>query len=66
MRYACRFENREGEDRMIVVDLTASDLDFVREHDEPQLVAEAFALYHAYRQAPEGFFHRVGGVACVN
>jgi hypothetical protein len=65
-RYACAFENGDGDRREIMVDLTASDLDFVREHDEPQLLVEAFALYHAYRAAPEGFYHRVGGVAAVN
>jgi hypothetical protein len=65
-RYACQFENGDGEDCAIIVELSAHEIKIAHSYDDPEIMAEAFALFHAYKLAPEGFRHRAGGVVCVN
>jgi hypothetical protein len=65
-RYACSFENSDGDDHMITVDLSAREMEIIRGDDNPELMARGFALVHAYKAAPDGYFHRRGGVAAVN
>jgi hypothetical protein len=51
---------------MITVDLSAREMEIIRGDDNPELMARGFALVHAYKAAPDGYFHRRGGVAAVN
>lgn len=64
-RYRCEFENGAGDHRTVTVDLSSGEVDNARRHADPELVAKAFALRHAYRDAPKGFRHIAGGVAPV-
>jgi hypothetical protein len=64
-RYSCEFESDAGDNHTITVDLSPGEVDSARRHVDPELVAKAFALRHAYRDAPEGFRHTAGGVAPV-
>ena len=60
MRFDCEFEHREtGERRTIAVQLTADE-----EHKAggADLYLFAYALRHAYGEAPAGFLHVQHGV----
>jgi hypothetical protein len=64
-RYSCEFENGAGDRHAITVDLASHEVDSARTHADPELVAKAFALRRAYREAPVGFQHLAGGVTAV-
>ncbi len=66
MRIECEFRNpATGETRLIAVQLTADEIDRAGGRE---LYEQAYALRHAYREAPAGFYHVARGVraAAVN
>jgi hypothetical protein len=56
-RYSCKFGNGDGDDRVIVVDLAADEIERARGHRCPEVAILAFALRRAYAQVPDGFRH---------
>ncbi len=59
MRFNCNFQHRgTGECKTIPVVLTAEQVRSVQATaGDAVLLAEAYALKHAYREAPKGFLH---------
>jgi hypothetical protein len=56
--YACTFRSVvTGEQRSIVVELTAAEFAAAARHQFPDLCRQAMALRHAYRQVPDDFGH---------
>jgi hypothetical protein len=53
-RFTCKFANRDGAERVIVVDLPADEIERAGGRE---IVAMAYALRHAYRQVPNDFRH---------
>jgi hypothetical protein len=53
-RYTCKFANRAGDDRVIVVDLPAHEIESARGRE---IVAMAHALRRAYAEVPDDFRH---------
>jgi hypothetical protein len=53
-RYSCKFENAAGDDRVIVIDLSADEIERACGRE---VVAMAMALRHAYREVPASFRH---------
>jgi hypothetical protein len=53
-RYSCKFGNGAGDDRVIVVDLPAHEIESARGRE---IVAMAHALRRAYSQLPDDFRH---------
>ena len=59
MRFNCNFQHRDtGECKTIPVALTAEQVRSVQATaGDAALLAEAYALSHAYREVPMGFLH---------
>jgi hypothetical protein len=60
VRYNCEFEHRDtGEHKTIPVALTAEQVKSVEAigGGDATLLAQAYALNHAYREVPKGFLH---------
>jgi hypothetical protein len=64
-RYCCEFGNGAGDNLTITVNLAPHEVNSARTHADPELVAKAFALRHAYREVSDGFKHLAGGVVPV-
>lgn len=59
MRYEVDFANpKTGETRVIAVQLALQEIEKAEGQD---LVLRAYAVRHAYREAPAGFLHVAGG-----
>jgi hypothetical protein len=56
-RYSCNFANEAGDGHVIVVDLSAHEIDRARAHVCPEVAAKAYALRAAYARVPTGFRH---------
>jgi hypothetical protein len=56
-RYDCTFANEDGEQHIIAVTLTSSEMETARRQKDPDLVARCYALRHAYKTSPVGFYH---------
>jgi hypothetical protein len=74
VRFTCRFapedEYRRAEEIEIAVELTPDEVRVIRmlhrEHaPSVELTTQAYALKHAYAQAPDGFRHISGGIRQV-
>jgi hypothetical protein len=59
MRFACSFQHpATGECKSVVATLSAEEIRSVKALGEnAEVIAEACALRHAYRQVAEGFVH---------
>jgi hypothetical protein len=69
VRFECDFTDPDdrSQELTIEVELTADEVRVIRmlhrEHAaDVQLTTEAYALKHAYAQAPDGFQHISGGI----
>lgn len=69
MRFACEFvRSIDGARRTLFAELTEIEIKSVRmvrpstDRTEPAVLAEAYALMHMYRIAPDGFRHLRNGV----
>jgi len=65
MRHSCEFVNPITDERMTVIaQLTADEIKSVErlrgQNGDADLIARAYALKHAYAQAPKGFLHLHG------
>jgi hypothetical protein len=70
VRFTCRFAHADREEITISVMLTPDEVRVIRmlyrEHaPQVELTAEAYALKHAYAQAPSGYQHVSGGTERV-
>ncbi len=59
MKFSCNFQHRDtGECKTVPVALTAEQVKSVQAAaGDAVLLAEAYALSHAYREVPKGFLH---------
>jgi hypothetical protein len=59
MRFSCEFEHRStGESKTIVSALSAAEVEWVKAlSKDADVIAEAYALRHAYAELPAGWCH---------
>jgi hypothetical protein len=62
-RFTCEFENESGDDRVIVIDLPAHEIEAARGRE---IVAMAYALQRAYAMVAPDFRHRSVTPVSVN
>jgi hypothetical protein len=63
-RWCCEFSDG-SEAREIMVVLDPREIETSRFASDPDVVARAFALRHAYRQAPASFVHVAHGTSPI-
>jgi hypothetical protein len=61
-RWHCEFCSDDGGRHRLTIALDASEVAEARTHECPEIAAQAMALRRAYRLAPKGWRHCVGGV----
>jgi hypothetical protein len=57
MKFEILFGDGDGATKLVEVMLTASEAEAAKAHACPDVCAAAYAMRHAYKQVPEGWYH---------
>ena len=57
MKFEILFGDGDGATKLVEVMLTASEAKAAKAHACPDVCAAAYAMRHAYKQVPDGWYH---------